>query len=111
MIVIMMLMHTDELGLELEDEPAPRKNKQEHLHRAVHLRTEGKEENKAELKAATKTEAKEKADHKEKIESREKSDHREKAKPKSEPAAPRISAKDRLGGIVGPRSGASRDKV
>lgn len=108
--LLVLRADVDELGLDLEDEPTPRKNKQEQLHRSVQLRAEGKEENKAEPKVATKTEAKDKADHKEKIESREKTDHKEKAKPKSEPSVPRISAKERLGGIVAPRPGASRDK-
>ncbi|MPC49923.1 Zinc finger CCCH domain-containing protein 14 [Portunus trituberculatus] len=118
MILIILAMHTDELGLELEDEPTPRKSKQEQIHRAVQLRADGKQESKVEAKVASKAEAKvvskaeakEKADHRDKIELREKVDYKEKTKPKSELAPPRISAKERLGGLVAPRPGASRDK-
>lgn len=111
MILIILTMHTDELGLELEDEPTPRKNKQDQLHRAVQLRTDGKQDSKAEVKVAAKADIKERVDHRDKIELREKTDYKEKTKPKAEPAAPRISAKERLGGIVAPRSVATRDKV
>ena len=99
------------MGLELEDEPTPRKVKQEQIHRAVQLRIDGKQENKVEAKVTAKAEAKEKADYRDKIESREKADYKEKTTPNPELPAPRVSAKERLGGIVAPRSGVSRDKV
>ncbi|KAG0706018.1 Zinc finger CCCH domain-containing protein 14 [Chionoecetes opilio] len=108
--LLVLRADVDELGLELEDEPTPKKSKQEQPHRMVQLRTEGKEEGKAETKVATKSEAREKADHRGKTESREKGDNKEKSKSKSDAPAPRISAKERLGGIVVPKSGASRDK-
>lgn len=97
--------HTDDLGLELEDEPAPRRSKQEHPHRAIQLKPEGREAIRSEPKVMVKMEGREKVDHREKIE------HREKAKSKPDPPAPRISAKERLGGIVPPKANTSREKV
>lgn len=105
LINVKIFLPLDDLGLELEDEPAPKRNKQEHLQRTIQLKPEGREDSRTESKISLKTEIREKTDHREKV------DHREKAKTKPDPPAPRISAKERLGGIVPPKVNAPRDKV
>ncbi|XP_050726916.1 zinc finger CCCH domain-containing protein 14-like isoform X2 [Eriocheir sinensis] len=102
--LLVLRADVDDLGLELEDEPVPRRSKQEHPHRAIQLKPEGREANRSEPKVTLKMEGREKADHREKI------DHREKGKTKPDPPAPRISAKERLGGIVPPKANTSREK-
>lgn len=82
----------DELGLELEDEPAPKKSKVEQRQKISPPKVEGREESKSDTKITSKIESK------------------QKVKSKLEPVTARVSAKERLGMVVLPKSDQPREK-
>ncbi|XP_045616739.1 zinc finger CCCH domain-containing protein 14 isoform X2 [Procambarus clarkii] len=82
----------DELGLELEEEPAPKKSKIEQRQKISAPKAEGRVEPKAEVKIESRIEPK------------------QKIKSKLEPVSTRVSAKERLGIVVLPKSDQPREK-
>ncbi|XP_042208711.1 zinc finger CCCH domain-containing protein 14-like isoform X2 [Homarus americanus] len=90
--MLVLRADVDELGLELEEEPVPKKIKLEQRQKITAPRIEGRVEVKTEAKIDSKVETKQKI----------------KCKPDSGPA--RVSAKERLGAAVFPKSEQPRDK-
>lgn len=81
------------MGLELEEEPAPKKSKVELRQKIVAPKLDVQEEMKSEAKIDSKVEPK------------------QKAKSKPESATVRLSAKERLGTLLPPKSDQPREKV
>ncbi|XP_071526005.1 uncharacterized protein Nab2 isoform X1 [Panulirus ornatus] len=83
----------DELGLELEEEPAPKKSKVELRQKVVAPKLDAQEEVKIETKIDQKVEL------------------RQKGKSKPEPVVTRLSAKERLGTLIPTKSDQPREKL
>lgn len=95
LFLISIFFSVDELGLELEEEPAPRKTRIDQKQKNAAAKPEVRAEVKAEAKVESKVELKTKT--------------KSKAEPSNPPA--RLSAKERLGTSVAPKTEQPKEKV